>query len=116
MTQALASEGITLAGIFACPHLESADCFCRKPKAGLIRRALNETNFLIDMDRSVLIGDSEADMLAGQAAGVTTRVMIGPAASGSAATHTAPRIGDILEHVAAPSALVSSSTGKRVEN
>jgi len=96
MTLALAAEGVTLAGIFHCPHLEQDGCFCRKPRPGLIYRALNETQFLIDMKRSVLIGDSEADMVAGRAAGLQT-ILVGRSDgnAAAAATHVVTGVEDI---------------------
>ena len=77
MTRALASEGIVLTRILHCPHLEQDRCYCRKPRPGLLHRALNETPFLIDMPRSILIGDSPSDLLAGRAAGVGRLVYVG---------------------------------------
>ncbi len=72
MTRSLAADGIPIAGVFACPHLEQDGCFCRKPRPGLIHRAVNELNFMIDLPRSVLIGDSDSDIEAGKAVGLRT--------------------------------------------
>jgi D-sedoheptulose 7-phosphate isomerase len=95
MKRALAADGIALDGIFHCPHLEEQRCFCRKPQPGLIHRALNETNVMIDLDRSVLIGDADADMQAGLGAGVPTRILVGRAGS-SAATQVVPSVRDVI--------------------
>jgi D-sedoheptulose 7-phosphate isomerase len=77
MARALAAEGVTLTRVLHCPHLEADLCACRKPRPGLIHRAVNEAPFLIDLARSVLIGDSPTDMLAGRAAGVGHLVYVG---------------------------------------
>ena len=51
MREALAKEGVTLSGIYYCPHHPEAippykvDCPCRKPKAGLFYQA--EWDFLL---------------------------------------------------------------------
>lgn len=77
MTRALACEGIVVAKVLYCPHLEQHRCACRKPRPGLIHRAMTEASFLIDLPRSILIGDSPSDALAGQAAGVGRLIYVG---------------------------------------
>lgn len=54
-----ASQGIRFDEVFICPHFESDNCDCRKPKPGLLTRYLASTN--IDTDRSAVIGDRETD-------------------------------------------------------
>lgn len=56
--------------IFTCFHKEglSLPCNCRKPKPGLILMA--KGLFDLDLNNSVLIGDSSTDLLAGNSAGV----------------------------------------------
>ena len=74
----LGEEGAYLDGIYVCPHHPhkgypgeipelKIDCDCRKPKPGLLLRAAQDFN--IDIAASWMVGDSENDMLAGQAAG-----------------------------------------------
>lgn len=99
MTAALATDGIALAGIFVCPHLASRQCFCRKPEPGLIQRALNELPFLVDLKRSVVIGDSPSDVIAGRAAGVPTRVLVGDGQD-AAATHVVADLAQVMPVVA----------------
>ena len=55
-------------GVYMCPHDPSAQCFCRKPKPGLILQAANDLS--LDLDRSWMIGDAWSDLVAGRAAGV----------------------------------------------
>ncbi len=75
----LSTSGAYLDRIFYCPHhpdpgfagevpeLKIA-CDCRKPRPGLIDRAIIEMN--IDRYRSWMVGDSSADMLAANRAGL----------------------------------------------
>jgi D-glycero-D-manno-heptose 1,7-bisphosphate phosphatase len=54
----------------ACYHRHDADCDCRKPKPGMLRRAA--AHFGIDCARSFMIGDRASDVEAGRAAGCRT--------------------------------------------
>ena len=64
----LAKEGVKIEKIYFCPHAPEADCLCRKPKPGMLLNAANELN--IDLARSIMIGDKDSDVQAGQSAGV----------------------------------------------
>ncbi len=62
-------EDIKITKIYYCPHHDKImNCDCRKPKPGMILRALDELN--IDPDQSYLIGDSPRDIEAGERAGL----------------------------------------------
>ena len=50
---------------FVCPHLESENCLCRKPKPGLLIAALEY--FKIEGKDTIFVGDSKSDHLAAQA-------------------------------------------------
>jgi len=52
-------------GIYFCPHTPEENCQCRKPKPGLLLQAAKELN--IDLEKSVMIGDSQKDIDAAQA-------------------------------------------------
>ncbi len=52
--------------IVVCPHLESTNCLCRKPKVGLLQAIANSGLG----DVKVFIGDSESDKLAARDFGV----------------------------------------------
>lgn len=58
-------HGVSIADVFHCPHLSGDD---RKPRPGLFLKAQKKWN--IDMENSISVGDSERDVVAGQAAGV----------------------------------------------
>ena len=52
-------------GIYFCPHTPNENCKCRKPKPGLLLKAAKELN--IELEKSVMIGDSQKDIEAAQA-------------------------------------------------
>lgn len=99
MSARLASEGVTLTAIFACTHLASDDCPCRKPKPGMIHRAQDELPFRVDLSRSVVIGDAVSDMQAGQAGGVKTLVLVSGSAD-VAPTYATHRVVTVREALA----------------
>ena len=59
-----------ISAVYTCPH-EDGECKCRKPLPGLFYQA--ECDFSIDKSSSWMIGDSESDIIAGQAYGVNTK-------------------------------------------
>ena len=65
----LADEGAWLDAAYYCPHA-LAVCDCRKPGTGMLRRAAQEHGF--SLPESVIVGDSDADMMAGRSAGTAT--------------------------------------------
>lgn len=56
----LAAEELRLEGIFYCPHTPDDDCACRKPRTGMVDRAVRELD--LDLSRAAMIGDSAGDM------------------------------------------------------
>jgi D-glycero-D-manno-heptose 1,7-bisphosphate phosphatase len=84
MHNELAHHGITLDGVYHCPHLPDAplaawrrQCDCRKPAPGMLRRAARDLR--LDLSASVMIGDNPSDIVAGRAAGVAACVRIADA-------------------------------------
>ena len=63
----LSIEGVTLDGIYVCPHLPQAHCMCRKPRAGLVRQAVAEHGF--DPAQAIVVGDKSCDVDLGRAVG-----------------------------------------------
>ena len=74
----LGEKGAYLDAIYFCPHHPDSgfkgevkelkiDCDCRKPKPGMLIKAAEDFN--IDLSKSYMIGDSDNDMKAGEAAG-----------------------------------------------
>ena len=56
--------------VYACFHPYDGMCECRKPGIGMFTLAANELR--LDIERSVMIGDREKDIVAGKRAGCVT--------------------------------------------
>lgn len=78
METELGKQGAYLDGLYFCPHHPhkgyegeipelKIDCDCRKPKPGMLLKAAEELN--INLEASWMIGDSDSDVQAGEAAG-----------------------------------------------
>jgi len=63
---AIKQMGVTVDGIYMCPHAPEDQCTCRKPQPGLLIQAAQELS--LDLNSSWMIGDAWSDLLAGQAA------------------------------------------------
>lgn len=79
----LAAEGVTLDGIYLCPHGPDDDCACRKPLPGMVEQAVAEHGF--DPAQGYVIGDKEVDVELGRAVGATT-LLVRTGHGGKAAT------------------------------
>jgi D,D-heptose 1,7-bisphosphate phosphatase len=70
----LEAKDAKLDSIYYCPHLPEQDankaCDCRKPKTGLINKAVLEHD--IDLKNSYIIGDRISDIKTGINAGIKT--------------------------------------------
>lgn len=60
----LAKHGVRIAGAHYCIHGKSANCACRKPKTGLLEKAVEGITF--DRPRTYFVGDKLADIEAGK--------------------------------------------------
>jgi len=76
-----------LDAIYYCPHTDADGCDCRKPKDGMLLRGSRDLG--IDLDRSILVGDSDRDVHAGTAAGCRT-VFVRNAFNADEATRCSP--------------------------
>lgn len=56
--------------VLACPHDDSDDCSCRKPKPGMLLDLACAEN--IALETSYIVGDSKKDIQAGYSAGCRT--------------------------------------------
>lgn len=70
MLETFEKAGVQIDRVYHCPHHPeiSGECECRKPKPGMLLEAAKELN--IDLENSLLVGDSERDIEAAFAAGV----------------------------------------------
>ena len=60
MIKEFASNGITISGVYLCPHAPDEGCNCRKPLTGMIDQACKD--LVIDLKSSWLIGDKGSDI------------------------------------------------------
>jgi D-glycero-D-manno-heptose 1,7-bisphosphate phosphatase len=67
MVEVVARNGGHIEHIYVCTHAPRDGCGCRKPGVGLLLRAATELS--IDLEQSILVGDSLSDIQAAQAAG-----------------------------------------------
>jgi heptosyltransferase-2 len=84
----LAEDGVTLDGLYSCPHHPDDRCNCRKPARVMIDRAVVELQ--VDLSRAYVIGDSSRDVeLAKQVGAKSLLVMTGPQGAEALADLTA---------------------------
>ena len=85
METLLGKDGAYIDSLYICPHHPDKgfegerpeykfDCDCRKPKPGLLLQAARDFN--IDLSQSIMIGDSERDVEAGQNAGCKDSIKV----------------------------------------
>ena len=77
----LCKAGVKVLDVFHCPHHVngsvpglSIDCACRKPKAGMLNKAIEIYD--IDVKNSILVGDKISDIEAGIKAGIGTNYLV----------------------------------------
>jgi D-glycero-D-manno-heptose 1,7-bisphosphate phosphatase len=81
LAQRLAATGAHVDGFYVCPHHPTAGqgelrsvCSCRKGAPGMLLQAAREHG--IDLARSYMIGDKEADIEAGEKAGCSSLLVL----------------------------------------
>ena len=72
--QLLKKQGIDISAVYVCPHKPEEQCKCRKPQPGLLLKASKEHN--IDLENSIIIGDTDKDTEAGLNAGLKKVIKI----------------------------------------
>lgn len=77
MVTELAAVGAVIDAVFACAH-DIGECDCRKPGIGLFRQAVAVLPGL-DLHASMMVGDSGADIEAGNLVGCRTYLVGDPA-------------------------------------
>ena len=73
----LKSNGILVDGVYMCPHHPEGShatfgkkCSCRKPKPGMILKAMQDHGIMLD--KSVVVGDKSMDILMGNYLGISS--------------------------------------------
>ncbi|GIV17228.1 MAG: histidinol phosphate phosphatase [Armatimonadota bacterium] len=74
LQEMLREYGARIDAFYYCPHDDADGCDCRKPKPGLLLRAARE--HAIALEKSVFVGDSWRDIIAGRSAGVKTVLVL----------------------------------------
>jgi histidinol-phosphate phosphatase family protein len=67
LTVMLIEQGAQINSFTWCPHLPADECYCHKPRPGLLYRMA--VAHRLDLRECLMIGDAESDMLAARAAG-----------------------------------------------
>jgi len=72
MKDELARAGVTIHGVYFCPHHPdiTGECVCRKPNPGMLANAARD--FGLSLNDSWMIGDSDRDIMAGREANTKT--------------------------------------------
>jgi D-glycero-D-manno-heptose 1,7-bisphosphate phosphatase len=70
LRELLAAGGVSVDGIYICPHGPDEACDCRKPLPGMARQAMADFGF--DPAQAIMIGDKAADVDLGHAIGATS--------------------------------------------
>ncbi|EGB16577.1 histidinol-phosphate phosphatase family protein [Pseudodesulfovibrio mercurii] len=92
MVDLLAEQGVTIDGVFYCPHQPQDKCNCRKPNPGLMLQAAAELDF--DPAHAFMIGDKAADISLGRNTGAATILV----RTGKGAAQEA-KCGPLADHV-----------------
>lgn len=107
METLLGLEGAYLDGLYFCPHHPhrgfegeipelKIPCECRKPEPGMLLKAADDFN--IDLQTSWMVGDGQADVESGKAAGCQT-TFIGDGTGCYGQTLTAPTLEDAIDQI-----------------
>ena len=66
----LKEQGVTVNGVYLCPHHPNENCRCRKPGPGLVERAAEDFGFT--PENAFVIGDNVCDIELGKRVGAHT--------------------------------------------
>lgn len=77
MLAELKNYGVKIAGVYYCIHINEDNCGCRKPKAGLIKKAMREHRLSKSLLKNTfVVGDSVRDIETGKNAGCRTILVL----------------------------------------
>jgi D-glycero-D-manno-heptose 1,7-bisphosphate phosphatase len=76
MLEDIGREGGGIEGVFYCTHTEEENCSCRKPKTGLLEKALKSVKGKVDIKESFFVGDSIRDVKTGKGVGCKTILVL----------------------------------------
>ncbi len=90
-------QQLAVDAIAVCPHDNQHNCDCRKPRPGMLLSLAAEWH--VDLRRSVIVGDSWKDMVAGQAAGCYRILLDRPYNQGTSANQVVPDVLSAVEFI-----------------
>jgi len=95
----LKEKDIELDGLYYCTHHPNENCECRKPRLGMVKKAIKDYN--IDVEQSFFIGDKTSDIKAGKDSGCKTFLVMTGYAGKDKAYDAEPDfiVSDLLEAV-----------------
>lgn len=97
MVKEFAQNGITISGVYLCPHGPNDGCNCRKPLTGMIDQACNDLE--IDLSKSWLIGDKGSDIECAINANIPNTIQVKTGHSFDESTSKAKYIMDNLKNI-----------------
>ncbi|MFW6057049.1 MAG: D-glycero-alpha-D-manno-heptose-1,7-bisphosphate 7-phosphatase [Chloroflexota bacterium] len=65
----LGTQGVTISGVYCCPHDRSEDCICIKPNPHFLQEAARV--YSLDLAESFVVGDHPHDVVLADNAGAT---------------------------------------------
>lgn len=74
LTVQMHSRGITMVGIFCCPHGPDNGCRCRKPLPGLLHDAIAASG--VPPSETMMVGDDLSDQQAARSAGIESALVL----------------------------------------
>ncbi|HEX2922245.1 MAG TPA: HAD family hydrolase [Bacteroidales bacterium] len=86
----LQSQGITITGLYYCPHKTEDNCHCKKPSPYFVLEASKQHN--VDLTNSFIIGDHPSDVECGVNAGINPLYVL----TGHGTKHKDELNGDVL--------------------
>lgn len=98
MIALLSDVGVSVDGIYFCPHRPDDSCLCRKPLPGMIEQAVRDLTF--DPEKCFMIGDKPSDIEFGRNVGSVTfltRTGYGPSTEKSNRSDPDFIVGDLNE-------------------
>lgn len=74
MLKKIKEKGGEIEKVFYCLHKSQNNCRCRKPKTGLLKKALNY--FKVSSSQAFFVGDTDRDVIAGHKIGCRTILVL----------------------------------------
>jgi histidinol-phosphate phosphatase family protein len=94
ITRQVNASGGDIESFQHCTHLKSENCSCRKPKPGMLLKAIRDHQ--LDPEKGFMVGDNEKDIIAGRSVGCRSVLVM----SGMATRETVCAMKDPPDYVA----------------